>query len=378
MNKIRKILVACDKFKGSLSAPEACAAIARGLARRWPEAVIKACPIADGGEGFAAALEGPLRGRWVDAPCHDALGRLVRARYLAAESTEGVLAVLEMAAASGIWRISNNERDILRANTFGTGELMRHAVEQTQAKRLILGIGGSATNDGGAGMAAALGVRFLDSNGQPLAPSPGIWGSRLARIDVGKRIALPPVTVACDVASPLLGPSGATRVFGAQKGADESSIPVLEAALEALVNAAGGEVAATRPGSGAAGGLGFGLLHFAGASLVSGFDLLADLTGLAERIAEADLVVTGEGSLDEQTLAGKGPAGVARMARAHGKPVWVFCGRSDPTARDSRVFDRVVDLASSGLPIETLMSDAARLLEEGAAASHLPTACPSP
>jgi glycerate kinase len=134
-----------------------------------------------------------------------------------------------------------------------------------------------------------------------------------------------------------------------------------------LVNAAGGEAAAARPGSGAAGGLGFGLLHFAGATLVSGFDLLADLTGLAERIAAADLVVTGEGSLDEQTLAGKGPAGVARLARSHSKPVWVFCGRSDPAARDSMAFDRVVDLASTGLPITTLMTDAARLLEEASA-----------
>jgi glycerate kinase len=367
MNEIRRILVACDKFKGSLSAPEACAAIARGLARRWPEAVIETCPIADGGEGFAAALEGPLHGRWVEAPCHDALGRLIRACYLVVESSEGMLAVMEMAAASGMWRIADHERDILRANTLGTGEMMRHAVEQTRAKRLILGIGGSATNDGGAGMAAALGVRFLDANGLPLAPSPGIWGGRLARIDASKRIALPPVTVACDVASPLLGPSGATRVFGPQKGADESSIPVLEAALVAMVNAAGGEAAAARPGSGAAGGLGFGLLHFAGAGLVSGFDLLADLTGLAERIAAADLVVTGEGSLDEQTLAGKGPAGVAHLARSHGKPVWVFCGRSDPAARDSMVFDRVVDLASTGLPITTLMTDAARLLEEASA-----------
>lgn len=367
MNEIRKILVACDKFKGSLSAAEACAAIARGLARRWPEAVIEECPIADGGEGFAAALAGPLGGRWVEAPCHDALGRLIRARYLVAESPEGVLAVMEMAAASGLWRIADNERDILRANTFGTGELMRHAVEQSRAKRLILGIGGSATNDGGAGMAAALGVRFLDSASQPLAPSPGSWAGRLARIDVSMCISLPPVTVARDVISPLLGSSGATRVFGPQKGADESSILILEAALEALVNAAGGEAAAALPGSGAAGGLGFGLLQFAGATLVPGFDLLAGLTGLAERIAAADLVVTGEGSLDEQTLAGKGPAGVARLARSHGKPVWAFCGQADPAVRDSMPFDRVVDLAATGLPLGTLLADAVILLENAAA-----------
>jgi glycerate kinase len=207
--------------------------------------------------------------------------------------------------------------------------------------------------------------RQLDNGGrwrQALCTS-----GRLARIDASKRISLPPVTVACEVASPLLGPSGATRVFGPQKGADESTIPVLEAALETLVNAAGGAVAAARPGAGAAGGLGFGLLHFAGATLVSGFDLLADLTGLTERIAAADLVVTGEGSLDGQTLAGKGPDGVARLARSHGKPVWVFCGRSDSVARDSMAFDQVVDLASTGLSITILMADAARLLEEASA-----------
>ncbi|MCX6875638.1 MAG: glycerate kinase [Verrucomicrobia bacterium] len=369
MTEIRRILVASDKFKGSLSAPEACAAIARGLARRWPAALLDECPIADGGDGFAAALEGSLRGRWVEAPCHDALGRPIRARYLVAESAGGPLAVMEMAAASGGWRIAANERDILRANTSGTGEMMRHAVEQERVHRLILGIGGSATNDGGAGMAAALGVRFLDSDGLPLDPSPGTWAGRLARIDGSERIPLPPVTVACDVVSPLLGPAGATRVFGPQKGANESNLPVLEAALEALVNAAGGAAAAAaaRPGAGAAGGLGFGLVHFAGATLVPGFDLLAGLTGLSDRVAAADLVVTGEGSLDVQTLAGKGPAGVARLARLHGKPVWAFCGRADPAARDSQVFDRVIDLASTVVPVATLMADAARLLEEAAA-----------
>ena len=368
MHQIRSILVASDKFKGSLSAPEACAAIARGLARRWPQAVIAQCPIADGGEGFAAALERPLHGRWVTAPCHDALGRPILARYLVAGKPGAALAVMEMAAASGLWRIAAAERDILRANTFGTGELMRHAIEQQQVCRLILGIGGSATNDGGAGMAAALGVRFLDHAGLPLVPSPGVWAGRLARIDGTARIALPPVTVACDVASQLLGPDGATRVFGPQKGADEASIAVLEEALAAMVAASDGAADAARPGSGAAGGLGFGLVHFAGATLVPGFDLLAGLSGLAARVAAADLVVTGEGSLDAQTLVGKGPVGIARLARSHGKPVWAFCGRAERAARDSQAFERVVDLAATGLPLETLMADAARLLEEAAAA----------
>lgn len=367
MNEIRRILVASDKFKGSLSAQAACAAIARGLARRWPEAVIEACPIADGGEGFAEALADALRGRWVVAPCHDALGRPIRARYLVAERGAEALAVMEMAAASGLWRIAAHERDILRANTFGTGEMMCHAIEQERVRRLVLGIGGSATNDGGVGMAAALGVRFLDSNGLPLAPSPGAWGDRLARVDGSQRIPLPPVTVACDVASPLLGPDGATRVFGPQKGADRSNIPLLEAALEGLVNASGGAAAALKPGAGAAGGLGFGLVHFAGAALVPGFELMADLTNLAERVAAADLVVTGEGSLDAQTLAGKAPFGVARLARSHGKPVWAFCGLADAAARDCGGFERVFELSATGLPPEVLMTEAARLLEAAAA-----------
>ena len=364
---MRNILVASDKFKGTLAATAACAAIARGLARRWPQAVIETCPIADGGEGFVEALAGPLRGRWVEVPCHDALGRPIRARYLVAQHAGETLAVMEMAAASGLWRIAPHERDILRANTFGTGEMMRHAVEHAQVQRLILGIGGSATNDGGVGMAAALGLRFLDSNGLPLAPSPAAWAGRLARVDGSQRIALPPVTVACDVTSPLLGPTGATRVFGPQKGADASGMQVLEAALEALVNAADGATSAARPGAGAAGGLGFGLVHFAAARLVPGFGLVAGLTNLAARVAAADLVVTGEGSLDAQTLAGKGPLGVARLARSHGKPVWAFCGRADAAARNCGDFERVFALTETGLPLATLMAEAARLLEAAAA-----------
>ncbi len=367
MREIRSILVASDKFKGSLSAAGACAAIARGLARRFPLAVIEECPIADGGEGFSAALEEPLGGRWVEADCHDALGRPIDARYLVAGNGPDALAVIEMAAASGGWRIAPGERDILRSTTFGTGELMRHAVEREHVGRMILGLGGSATNDGGAGMAAALGLRFLDGAGMLLDPWPGALAGTLARIDDSGMIPMPPVTVACDVTSPLLGPTGATRVFGPQKGADPTNIPLLEAALHALVTTSGGEAAALTPGSGAAGGLGFGLLQFAAASLVPGFDLLADLTGLAQRVARADWIVTGEGSLDAQSLAGKGPVGVARLVRSHGKPVWAFCGQADPAAHASKAFDRVLELASTGLPLDTLINDAARLLEDLAA-----------
>lgn len=367
MTGIRRILVACDKFKGSLSAPAACEAIAAGLARRFPGAVIEQCPIADGGEGFAEAMAVPLGGRWVEVPVEDALGRVVVARYLVAPGQDGALAVMEMAAASGLWRIAAAERNILRANTFGTGQMMRHAVEVSGARRLILGIGGSATNDGGAGMAAALGVRLHAADGSALDPWPSGWVGRLAGADRSGVVELPPVTAACDVDNPLLGPRGATRIFGPQKGGDESTLPILEQALAEWVSASRGEEAALRPGAGAAGGLGFGLLHIAGADLVPGFDLLAGLTDLADRVARADLIVTGEGSLDAQTLGGKGPAGLARLAREAGRPAWAFCGRADEAARASGVFDRVLDLASTNLPEAVLMGQAAILLEKVAA-----------
>jgi glycerate kinase len=370
------ILIACDKFKGSLDAAAACAAIGRGLRRRFPSAEIRLHPIADGGEGFAAALESPLGGRWIEAPVHDALGRPITGRYLLADGAEGPLAVVEMAAASGMWRIRQDERDVLRSSTYGTGELMRHAVMENHVRHLVIGLGGSATNDGGAGMAAALGVRFLDEGGRDLVPTPADLHGKLARIDTSRCIPLPPVTVACDVDSPLLGELGATRVFGPQKGADERSIPALEAVLEALARLSHGEQTACRPGAGAAGGLGFGLMQFAGAEMVPGFEWLASLTQLEPWLAAADVVVTGEGSLDEQSLAGKGPVAIARMAHSHGKPVIAYCGRADAGIRTAGVFDAIVDLAASGLPAAELMARAAEMLEEAAASGVPPKVDP--
>lgn len=368
----RRILVASDKLKGSLDAVQACFAIARGLARRFPGAEIERRPIADGGEGFSRTIAGALTGEWIETTAHDALGHWFPVRYLLATHQGERLAVIEMAEASGSQRISPEDRDILRSSTFGTGELMRHAVEVHGATRLIIGLGGSATNDGGAGMAAALGVRFLDANGNTIDPVPASLSTRLVQVDRAGQLALPPVIAACDVTNPLLGEQGATRVFGPQKGADETSIPILEAALEALVQASGGLDDALRPGAGAAGGLGFGLLRFAAAELRSGFDLLASLTGLEESVKNADLVITGEGSLDAQSLSGKGPVSLARMARKHGKPVVAYCGRVDQAVRDSGCFDEIMELRSSGMPLELLMSRAAGLLEALAAGGSLP------
>lgn len=364
MTPPRRILIACDKFKGSLDAAAACAAIARGMTMRFPGALIECRPIADGGEGFAAALENPLSGRWIEAPAHDALGREIHARYLLANTPDGPLAVMEMAEASGMWRINPEDRDILHSSTFGTGEMMRHAILDGGARRMVIGIGGSATNDGGAGMAAALGVRFLAGDGGGLTAFPAALFRNLDRVDFSERMPLPPITVACDVENPLLGPHGATRIFGPQKGADETTMPVLEEVLAAIVRASDGAENARKPGAGAAGGLGFGLLHFANAELVPGFELLASLTGLETALAAADLVVTGEGSLDSQSLSGKGPVGIARLARKHGKPVIAFCGKADPALRECGLFDNIAELAATGLPLETLMSRAAELLEE--------------
>ncbi len=354
-----RALVACDKFKGSLSADEACAAVARGLGNAWE---VDVCPIADGGEGFVEGLVGAGRGRTVAAPASDALGRPLVAAYGLLESGRGLTAVIGMAAASGQWRIGAGERDIRRATTVGTGELIRHAVECHRVARILVGLGGSATNDGGAGMAHALGVRFLDRRGKVLDPWPaGLAG--LAAIDEAGRLALPEVVVACDVDNPLLGPRGASAVFGPQKGAGAADVGFLERVLGRLVAVSGGQAEAATPGAGAAGGLGFGLLRFVGARLESGFALVAAALGLAQRIAAADVVITGEGSLDEQTLGGKGPAGVAAMAATAGVPVVAVAGRSDAAARASGRFREVLDLGCFGVAPAESMRRAAELVE---------------
>jgi glycerate kinase len=362
----RRFLIAPDKFRGSLSAAEAAAAIADGIRRALPDAAVDLCPIADGGEGFMEALAAELRGRWVGCPAVDALGREIDSRYFLAETAEGPVAVLEMAETAGLWRLGKDERVPRLAGTRGTGMQIAHAAGGPPLARIVLGLGGSATNDGGAGMAAALGLEFLGDDGYPLDPIP--WNlPRLARVDGSRRIALPEIVAACDVKNPLLGAQGATAVFSRQKGATAEDSLFLEAALARLVAVTGGEAFAAEPGAGAAGGLGFGLRHFAGARLVPGFELLAGLLGLEERIRRADLVVTGEGSLDPQSLAGKGPVALARLAGSLGVPVSAFCGRVDPTMRDSGLFRAVHALAELGLPEAVLMGRAGPLLADLAA-----------
>ena len=351
-----RVLLACDKFKGSMGAAEACGAIRAGLAESWTADI---CPIADGGEGFTETMLAGNGGTSVSALCRDALGRPVEAAYGIYRSGSETVAVMEMSAASGIWRIAAHERNPRRATTYGTGELMRHAIEVSGATRLLVGIGGSATNDGGTGMAAALGTRFLDAQGRALEPVPEALAA-LHAVDESARISLPEIIVACDVDNPLTGPRGASAVFGPQKGAAPEDVSFLDALLERIAAISGGKEAADTPGAGAAGGLGFGMLRFGGARLVPGFDLVAEALGLAVRIASADLVITGEGSLDSQTLGGKGPAGVAALARAAGVPVLAIAGRVEPVARP--LFDAALSLESFGLPVEESIARAPELI----------------
>ena len=357
----RRYLIAPDKFKGSLTSGESAAAIAEGIRSFDQDAELDLCPIADGGEGFMETLREILNGKWIECEAVDALGRKIDSRYYLAETPEGPTAVLEMSETAGLWRLGAEERNPVIATTAGVGMQIAHAVTQHRGSRIILGIGGSATNDGGCGMAAALGVLFYDENDLPIDPLPSKL-CKVKRVDLNTRMVLPNITAACDVDNPLLGPRGATAVFSKQKGAGQDDQKVLEAALTHLVQVTGGDAAAITPGAGAAGGLGFGLLHFAGAGLVSGFDLLAGLLELEKRISMADHVITGEGSIDHQSLSGKGPVALARMANALGKPVSAFCGQADDEARNSGIFQSIHALADTGLPIETLIQDAAPLL----------------
>jgi glycerate kinase len=298
----------------------------------WPDAICVLVPIADGGEGtvdvFLAAGATP-----VTVEVAGPLGERVRATYARRAGT----AIVEMAAASGLTLVA--EPRVRDASTTGTGELLRHALD-AGADRIILGIGGSATSDGGAGALAALGVRFRDGAGEDVPPTPAGL-ARVAAIDASgldPRLAATRLEIACDVTNPLLGPHGAAAVFGPQKGASAADVAFLDDALgryAALAVAVTGRDLRELPGSGAAGGLGFGLATFAGARLLPGFPLVADAAGLAAALAGADWCLTGEGRIDTQTLAGKAIDGVAGLARAAGVRVCAFAGGVDPAVEDA-------------------------------------------
>jgi glycerate kinase len=360
-----RILIAPDKFKGSLGAREVAESIASGMREVLPDASIELQPVADGGEGTADLICRARGGEWLTCAAHDALGRAIEARYV--WLGQSATAVIEMGEAAGAWRIDAGERDVLRANTFGVGEMLRDAA-QRRALKIVVGLGGSATNDGGFGMARSLGFRFLPKDGSELTGDVAEL-RRLARIERPRRVAWPAIVAAVDVRNPLLGPRGATRMFGPQKGASLEKVEILEQSLTQLAAIVARDLGLDprdTPGAGAAGGLGFGLMGFCGARIRSGFDVVAEITGLESAIQKADIIITGEGSLDEQTIEGKAPAGVARLARKCGKRVFAIVGAVALKSDRAEPFERVFSLARGPITVSESIQRTAELLRERA------------
>jgi len=333
-----KVVVAPDSYKGSLTAAEVCEAIETGLRRACDDIEVVRVPMADGGEGTVQSLVDATGGRIVKLRATGPMGSAVDAFY--GVLGDGATAAIEMAAASGLPLVPQGSRNPRVATTRGTGELIMAAFA-AGCRKFIIGIGGSATNDGGAGMAQALGARLMDAAGLELGPG-GAELARVASIDLSgipAELRACEFVVACDVDNPLTGPRGASAVYGPQKGATPEMVRELDAALaayaEAVACAVGADVAALRdaPGAGAAGGLGFGLMAFLGAELKRGVEIVVDVVGLTRKLRGAHLVITGEGRTDYQTLFGKTPMGVAHAAMEQGIPVVIVSGSISDDAR---------------------------------------------
>jgi glycerate kinase len=323
-----KLVIAPDSFKESLTALEVANAIADGFRAVYPDADIVTLPVADGGEGTVEAMVAATDGHVEKLAVTGPLGAPVEAFY--GLTGDGTTAVIEMAAASGLMLVPPEKRDPRVTTTRGVGEILKAALD-AGARHFIVGIGGSATTDGGAGMLQALGARLVDAEGGDLVPG-GAALAKLARIDLSgldARLKEARIDVACDVNNPLVGPKGASAVFGPQKGATPAMVAELDAALAtyaAIIARDLGVAVADRPGAGAAGGLGAGFAGVLGATLKPGVEIVLEAVGLDALVADADLVVTGEGRIDFQTVHGKTPIGVARVAKRHGKPVIALAG----------------------------------------------------
>ncbi len=365
-----KLVIAPDSFKESLSAEQVASAIADGWRNVYPQADIHLCPMADGGEGTVDAVLAATGGERRELSVRGPLGQPVQAHWGWLENGQ---AVIEMAAASGLHWVEPAQRDACITTSYGTGELILAALD-AGARRIILGIGGSATNDGGAGVLEALGARLLDGQGQPLAAGGAALAS-LQRIELDgldPRLAQVEVLVAADVNNPLCGPRGASHVFGPQKGASVAQVEQLDRALghyADVMAAALGEDVRDVPGVGAAGGLGFAARAVLGARFRPGIELVAELSGLAQAVQGADLVITGEGRLDGQSLHGKTPVGVARIAQAAGVPVIALAGSLGEGYQ--RLYEAGIDAAFSLAPgpvtLEQAMRDAHVQLQSRAA-----------
>jgi glycerate kinase len=366
------IVVAPQSLKGSLDAQEVGQAIAEGIRRVWPNADIRVVPVADGGEGTVQALVAATGGTVMRALVTGPLGEQVVANYGMLDGDQSETAVIEMAAAAGLPLVPPGQRDPRKTTTRGVGEMMQAAMA-AGAKRLLIGIGGSATNDGGAGMAQALGVKLLDDQGNEL-PAGGAALAHLARIDVtnlDRRLKDMEIQVASDVTNPLCGPEGATAVYGPQKGATPEMVRELDAALahygELLRRDVGADVM-NAPGAGAAGGLGAGLLAFAHAELVPGAQLVLKTLDFANTVKGAALVFTAEGRLDSQTAYGKAVGVVAQAAKAAG--AWVVALAGSVTADDAALakmgIDAALSICNGPISLEESMRQARPLLTDAA------------
>ena len=365
-----KVVIAPQGFKGGISGLEAAQAIARGVAAAVPDAETVLAPVADGGDGTLNALVDATGGQVFNQTVTGPLGQPLEAQW--GVMGDGNTAVIEMARASGLALVPQRRRNPRITTTVGTGEILKEALDQGFT-RVIVGLGGSATNDGGAGMAGALGARFLDANGRPLPPG-GAALSRLASIDTS---ALHPglgevsIVAATDVTNPLCGPDGASAVFGPQKGASGEVVSELDAALAnfaRIVQRDVGVDVADRPGAGAAGGLGAGLMAFAGAQLQSGIDMVCQVLDFDSHLAGADLVITGEGRADRSTIFNKAPVGVARHAQAHGVPTVLLAGGLGPGHEElyGHGIAAVLCIADRPMSFEQSLNRTGELLESAA------------
>ncbi|WAC09728.1 glycerate kinase [Dyadobacter pollutisoli] len=332
------ILVAPDKFRGSLEAADVCQAVTEGILMAYPEANVTSIPLADGGEGTCRILTSQAHGTYVKVTVSDPLGRAIEAEYGLSEDRQ--TAFIEMAAASGLAILSATERNPLLTSTYGTGELIKDALDKGVSK-IILGIGGSATTEGGIGMAAALGCRFYDKSNNLLSAN-GASLNAIHSIDMSQldaRLKSVSVVVACDVTNPLFGINGAAFVYGPQKGADPEMIVTLDNGLKNLAKVAKetlGRDVSDEPGAGAAGGLGAGCLWFLNATLKDGVSIVMEQSNITDIIENSDLVITGEGKVDEQTLAGKVVKGLADSCQTYKVPLAVVCGTLQITPEQVR------------------------------------------
>ena len=361
-----KLLIAPDKFKGSLSAADAASAIAAGFRAFDPSASLALCPMADGGEGTVAAMVAATAGRLVTARVTGPLpGTTVSAEY--GILGDGVTAVIEMAAASGLALVPDRERNPLRTSTYGTGELLEHAAERG-AKKIILGIGGSATTDAGIGALQALGCEIRLTGAADSRP---LVGADLARVlSIGQAKSWPEILIACDVDNPLYGDKGAAAIYGPQKGANADEVRRLDEDLKAFARRTGKDDLAQRPGSGAAGGLGFGLCAFlSNARMAPGYDLVAEACGFDERLKGADLCITAEGRFDRSSLHGKTAVGVARRCAKAGVKCVVLAGSVEAEAENELRRETgavVMPIVDGPMVLEDAMARTAELVRRAA------------